>query len=262
MLAYLIVCVSAVIVAGLTLLSGFGLGTLLLPAFLLFFPVEVAVAATAVVHLANNLFKVGLVGRSADWQIALAFGLPGAVLALAGAWLLTLMAGAEPLYRYALHGRGHEITVVKLVVGALMIAFGLLELLPSLEKLEFPRSWLPLGGALSGFFGGISGHQGALRAAFLSKTGLSAAAFIATSVICAVIVDVSRLTVYGLSFYAGHLHILRGGIVGLVIAGTIAAFIGSFVGSRLMKRMTMRGVQALVGVMLFGVAAALVAGLI
>ena len=45
---YVIVCSSALVIALLTLFSGFGLGTLLMPAFALFFPVEVAVAATAV----------------------------------------------------------------------------------------------------------------------------------------------------------------------------------------------------------------------
>jgi hypothetical protein len=49
-------------VALLTFFSGFGLGSLLLPAFAVFFPIEVAVAATGVVHLANNLFKLALMG--------------------------------------------------------------------------------------------------------------------------------------------------------------------------------------------------------
>jgi uncharacterized membrane protein YfcA len=45
----------------LTFFSGFGLGTLMLPVMALFFPVDLAVIATAIVHLANNLFKFGLV---------------------------------------------------------------------------------------------------------------------------------------------------------------------------------------------------------
>jgi len=40
-MSYLVVCGVAVVAAGLTLFSGFGLGTLLLPAFALFFPLEV-----------------------------------------------------------------------------------------------------------------------------------------------------------------------------------------------------------------------------
>lgn len=43
--------------SGLTFFSGFGLGTVLLPAFALFFPVQIAVGLTAIVHFLNNLFK-------------------------------------------------------------------------------------------------------------------------------------------------------------------------------------------------------------
>lgn len=53
-MSYLLVTVAAVTVSALTLYSGFGLGTLLMPVFALFFPVQVASGATAVVHAANN----------------------------------------------------------------------------------------------------------------------------------------------------------------------------------------------------------------
>ena len=36
--------------------------------------------------------------------------------------------------------------------------------------LALPSRWLALGGVLSGFFGGLSGNQGALRSAFLLKS--------------------------------------------------------------------------------------------
>ena len=78
---YLIVCLAALFASGLTLFSGFGLGTILTPVFALFFPVTTAVAMTAIVHLANNLFKIGLVGRDADWPVVLRFGLPAALAA-------------------------------------------------------------------------------------------------------------------------------------------------------------------------------------
>jgi len=61
---YLVVGASALLAAGLTMYSGFGLGTLMLPVFALFFPVEMAVVATALVHGANNVFKVSLLGLS------------------------------------------------------------------------------------------------------------------------------------------------------------------------------------------------------
>ena len=75
-MVYLVICTVALFVSALTLFSGFGLGTLLMPAFSIFFPVEVAVAITAIVHLANNIFKLALVGRKADIRIVLKFALP------------------------------------------------------------------------------------------------------------------------------------------------------------------------------------------
>ncbi len=202
---YIVVCMVAVLVSALTLFSGFGLGTVLMPAFALFFPVPVAIAATAVVHLANNIFKVFLVGRKADWGVVARFAIPGAIAALIGAALLNLFAHLTALYTYQLGGHQYDITVVKLVIGILIIGFALFELLPRFRRLSFDRKYLPLGGLLSGFFGGLSGNQGALRSAFLIKSGLEKEAFIGTGTVSAVIVDVARMLVYGLSFYTSKL---------------------------------------------------------
>ena len=159
-MSYLIVCLVALVASGLTLFSGFGLGTLLLPAFALFFPVEIAVTATAVVHLANNFFKLALVGRHASARVVLAFGLPAIAGALGGAWALAYLSGLPVLARYTFLGREVELTGVRLVVSVLIVVFALLELLPAADRLAFGPHWLTLGGAVSGFFGGLSGHQG------------------------------------------------------------------------------------------------------
>ena len=260
---YALICAVALLSSALTLFSGFGLGSILMPFFAIFFPVEVAVAATAIVHLLNNLFKLALVGRSAAWRVVAAFGLPGAALALLGAWVLTAIAKQEALYRYTLGSRTFEITPVGLVIAGLIAVFALLELAPALQTLEFDRKWLPLGGALSGFFGGLSGHQGALRAAFLSKIGLDTNAYVGTSVASAVVVDLARMVVYGLSFYSGHFaRVSEGRVANLVLAGTAAAFIGAFAGSRYMGKLTMQSVRVLVGVMLLLLAVALGVGLV
>ena len=55
--------------------------------------------------------------------------------------------------------------------------------------------------SLLGFFGGLSGIQGALRSAFLIKSGLGKEPFIGSSTVSAVMVDIARLLIYGLSFY-------------------------------------------------------------
>jgi uncharacterized membrane protein YfcA len=262
MLPYVVVCATALIVAALTLFSGFGLGTLLMPAFALFFPVTVAVAATAVVHLANNLFKVALVGRMADMGVVVRFAIPGVAAAIIGAWLLSAFAGMAPLFNYQLGSRLHEVTAVKLVVAVIIIFFALFELVPRMRRLTFDRKFLPLGGALSGFFGGLSGNQGALRSAFLIKTGLDKDAFIGTGVVAAVMVDIARLLIYGLVFYAYSFNALENSTIGLVVAATLAAFVGSFIGRRLLKKVKLRTVQVIVGLMLILLGIGLGSGLL
>jgi len=157
----------------LTLFSGFGLGTLLMPAFALFLPVEVAVASTAIVHAANNVFKVGLLAGGAERGVVLRFGLPAIVASFAGALALTTLSSQEPLATWSFLGRSAHVTPAKLIMGLLILGFALFELVPALRSLRAPLRWLPVGGLLSGFFGGLSGHQGALRAVFLTPLGLS-----------------------------------------------------------------------------------------
>ena len=261
-MVYLIICTVALIVSALTLFSGFGLGTLLMPAFAIFFPLEVAVGATAIVHLANNMFKLVLVGRKADIKIVLRFAIPASITAVIGALLLNYFTGVKPIIEYALAGRVFTITIVKLVIAVLIAAFAIFELSPRLEKLSFDMKYIPLGGAISGFFGGLSGQQGALRSAFLIRAGLDKEKFIGTSIVSAVVVDVSRLIVYGVTFFSKHFAVFQNQIgMGLIIAAILVAFLGSFIGSRMVKKITMNTIKVIVGILLLLIAAALGAGL-
>lgn len=260
---YAAVAIAALIVSALALYSGFGLGTLLMPVFALFFPIPIAVASTAAVHLANNVFRVAIVGRGADWKIVWVFGLPAAALAVPGAFLLVHIADMAPLASYSIGERGFDVTTVKLVVSLLILGFAAFELIPSLRTVEFPRKWVALGGALSGFFGGLSGHQGALRSAVLAKTNLDTASFVGTVSICAFMVDISRLAVYGVTFFAADFtNISEGNSASLVGVATVAAFIGTYTSSRFLKQVTMSTIRALVGVLLVIIGIALGSGLV
>jgi uncharacterized protein len=260
--AYVVVSLVAVLVAALTLFSGFGLGTLLMSAFALFFPLPVAIASTAVVHLANNLFKLALVGRHAAWPIVVRFALPAALAALGGAFALTTLGTLPTLANYTLAGEMRQVTGLKLVIGLLIVIFALLELSPRIARLAFDQRYLPLGGLLSGFFGGLSGNQGALRSAFLIKVGLTKQAFVGTGVVTAVLVDTVRLLVYGATFYTTQFAGLEARASSLVIAATLAAFIGSFIGTRLLTKVTLHAVQRVVAVTLVMLGLAMMAGLI
>ena len=140
--------------------------------------------------------------------------------------------------------------------------FAVLELTPLLKKVAIPKKYLPIGGLFSGFFGGLSGNQGAFRSAFLIKAGLQQEAFVATGVVSAVIVDTVRLSVYGASYVTENLERLPQEIVGLVIAATISAFIGAFFGKRILTKLKLEVVHLIVAICMICIGVALASGLI
>ncbi|HTE13826.1 MAG TPA: sulfite exporter TauE/SafE family protein [Burkholderiales bacterium] len=248
----------AFIASGLTFFSGFGLGTLLLPAFVLFFAVEKAVALTAVVHFLNGVFKLFLIWRHIDRAVVLRFGVPAILGAFGGAELLIWLAGGGTLVTYSLFGRTVEIAPVKLVIGLSLLFFACAEALPRFRKLSFPPRYQPLGGLLSGFFGGLAGMQGALRSAFLIKANLTKEAYVATGAAIAFLIDVSRLTVYSqliLKYQAEFDY-------ALLSAAVAAALAGSILGNRYLRKATMGGIQLVVALMLFGIALGLISGIL
>ncbi len=255
---YLIICLVSLVASGLTLFSGFGLGSLLLPAFAIFFPAEVAVALTAIVHFLNNLFKLFLLGKFADKSVVLKFGIPAILAAYLGAKALLWLADLTPIFNYHIGAKEFSIMPVNLAIGILMIIFAGIELIPDTKNFSLSDRFLPAGGILSGFFGGLSGHQGALRTIFLLRCGLTKEAFIATGVVIACLIDTSRLVVYFGKFTAANFN----ENTGLLIAATLAAFIGAYAGRRLMEKVTMRGVQIMVSIMLFILSLGLIFGFI
>jgi hypothetical protein len=254
---YVIISFAAFCTSALTLFSGFGLGTLLLPAFALFFPVDLSVAMTAVVHFLNNLFKLALLRKWADRSVVIRFGLPAALAAFPGAWLLFWLSDLEPVATWTLGETTGIVTPVKLIVAVLMAGFAALELAPRAGDRLLPRSQWLLGGALSGFFGGLSGHQGAFRSAFLVRAGLSREAFIATGIVIACMVDVTRMGVYARHFVSSGIE----AHAGLLLCVLGAAFLGAWIGNRYSHGVTMRTIRLLVAAMLFGVAVVLGLGM-
>jgi len=257
-LEIVIICLAAFFTAILTFFSGFGLGTILAPVFAIFFPIDVAIALTGVVHFTNNLFKIILVGKNADRSVLLKFGIPAILASFIGAWLLLKITTLPSLIQYQISTHEHYITPVKVLIAMILIFFSIQEIVPSFQKIQFGRNKLVLGGILSGFFGGLSGIQGAIRSAFLVKSGLTKEAYIATGVVIACLVDFTRLSVYATRLTSSNLS----DNLGLLIAATTAAIAGAIIGKKLLKKITLKFIQNLVGVMLILISIALGTGLI
>lgn len=253
MIEIIVISLAAVVTSFITLISGFGLGTLLTPVFIFFFPVDLAIALTAVVHFLNNVFKFGILFRDVHWKTFLWFGIPGIAGAAYGAHLLMNLSIADSIVIGAF-----ETDILRIIIGVLMIFFAYTELNPKWSNFQFSPKYLVPGGVLSGFFGGLSGHQGALRTMFLIRAGLSKEAFIASGVAIALVVDLTRIPVYWakMSHVDFELHKT------MLIVATLAAFGGALIGKKMIKKVTFRTVQIIVGIMLIGIGVALALGLI
>ena len=253
-----LICLAAFFASLLTFFSGFGLGTILMPVFALFFPLEMAITLTGVVHLLNNFFKMYLVGKEANWKVVIKFGAPAIISAMIGAWLLISFSETTEWLTYTIGEKEFSITPVKVLVAFLMFGFAFLELLPFFKKLEFAENKLFIGGVISGFFGGLSGHQGALRSAFLIKCGLSKESFIATGVMISSVIDISRVSVY----FTKYSSIGMEENINLILAAVLAAFTGALIGKKLLKKITASFVQITVAVMIMIMAIAIGIGII
>jgi hypothetical protein len=148
-----------------------------------------------------------------------------------------------------------------------MIFFAWFDLDPRFDRWQVSQKYLPVGGLLSGFFGGVSGHQGAFRAVFLSKAGLDKEQFIGTSNAIALIVDLSRLSVY---FFAVGMLVneenkfiaaLSDGKM-LLLVGILFAFLGTFLGKKLIKKTTIKGIQRTVGILLLLLGLTMMSGIL
>lgn len=254
----IIISVTAFLVAILTFFSGFGLGTILTPVFMIFFPVDLAIGLTGIVHFLNNLFKLFLVGGQADKSVLIRFGVPAVIAALLGSWILVNITDLRPLFAYQMLGRTFEVFPLKLIISVLLIIFASMDLIPYFSKLQFGKEKLPIGGILSGFFGGLSGNQGALRSAFLIKAGLSKEAFVATAVVVSTFVDFTRLSMYATKFTKAGLS----DNLTLVICATLSAIVGAYIGNKLLKKVTLKFLQVTVAIMLIIISLALGSGLI
>lgn len=253
-----IISIIAFLVSILTFFSGFGLGTILTPIFMIFFPVELAIALTGVVHFFNNLFKLILVGRNADKEVLLRFGIPAVIAAFIGSYLLLNSIDLKPLFSYEMFGKTFIVYPIKFIISIILIVFASLDLIPYFQKLEFSKSKLPIGGFFSGFFGGLSGNQGALRTAFLIKAGLSKEAFVGTAVVVSTFVDFTRLSVYAsrlslIDLYENKI---------LIISATLSAIIGAYIGNKLLKKVTLKFLQIFVAIMVIIIAFGLGSGII
>lgn len=204
----------AAVLSGATAsIAGFGIGSVLTPLVALRVPTPVAVAAVALPHALATALRCWRLRASIEWKVLREFGVLSAAGGLAGA-LLNASVSSRAL---------------TLVLALLLIATSVAALT------EWTARWQPHGpmvwlfGLMSGFFGGIAGNQGGLRAAALLSWSLPPAAFVATATATGLLVDVARTPIYLWRFG----HEIRALAMTIAIA-SVGVVLGTLLGERVM----------------------------
>lgn len=202
----MLVCVVA---AALTVPAGFGLATMMTPVFLVWFDPHQAIAGVAIVHGVHNLIKSRMLREHIDRDALKRFGWALLIGALIGAVLQSFIP-SDPLL---------------LVVGLALIVLPLLKVSESWSSIRLPEAEDRLGGFGSGFLGGLTGHQGALRAMFLKERLPDKSAYAATAAVLALVVDLTRIPIY-LVNDASVLSTNTWLMVGFVLSALVGAQLG------------------------------------
>ena len=195
--------------AALTVPAGFGLATMITPIVFLWLEPHEAVAVVGIVHGSHNAWKLKVLRKSVDYEAVRRYGWAMVVGALIGAALNTAVE-ADPLL---------------LIVGIALVMLPLLSISEKWTNYRLPEAEDRIGGFGSGFFGGLTGHQGALRAMFLQKRLPDKSEYAATAAMLALVVDVTRVPVY---VALEGWQILDAGwlILGLVLAAVLGVQLG------------------------------------
>ena len=212
----LLVAIGSFLAAALTVPAGFGLSTILTPLVLLLMGPHEAVAVVAMVHGAHNAGKFAALRESVDFEAFRRYGVWLVLGAILGAALQNEVP-QKPLLA---------------LIGAFLVSLPLLSMSEEWPGYRIPEANDSLGGFGSGFMGGLTGHQGALRAMFLTRRLPDKMAYAATASVLALCVDLSRVPVYLLFRYD---EISQHAALTLVLV--ISALIGVRVGKTWLERL-------------------------
>jgi uncharacterized membrane protein YfcA len=197
----------ALLAGAVAALSGFGIGSLLIPVVAISLGTKLAVIVVAMPHAAATALRLWLLRSAIDRAVLIRFGVPSAIGGLTGALLQAYLSSP----------------VLSAILGALLVLAGITEFSGGSGRLRFPGRWSTLGGLLSGLFGGLVGNQGGIRSAALLHLGLSRETLVATATASALLVDAARVPVYVASSAAQLVAAwpLVAALTGGVLVGTV-----------------------------------------
>jgi uncharacterized protein len=215
------------ILSGMTAaISGFGIGSLLTPLLAARYGMPLAVAAVSIPHAIATAVRCWRLRASIDWAVLRSFGVLSAIGGLGGALLYSRV----------------DATMLTRILGILLIATGAAAVTEWVKRIHPRGIGAHALGLTSGFFGGIAGNQGGLRAGALMAFNLSPVALVATATATGLAVDAARLPVYlsttGLALVP---------LAAPIAVATLGVLIGTLAGERMLAGLSARAFRIVVG---------------
>jgi hypothetical protein len=149
----ILVVMVAIISGAVAALGGFGIGSLLTPLLATAVGMKVAVAAVSLPHFVATSVRLWGLRKHVDRSVLVNFGILSAAGGLLGA-----------LFQWKSNS-----PILGILFGLLLLFAGVSGLTGWSDRMHFGRRTAWLGGALSGFFGGVVGNQGGIRSALINE---------------------------------------------------------------------------------------------
>jgi len=228
------VFVLAALANGAAGITGFGVGTILIPILMLHIDVPTALAVITVPHAVASAIRLWRMRFDVEPKLALPFCVAG---------------GAGALVGTSTHALGWSITSVAFAATfVLAIAPGLFSPRSSSAIASSRGAWL--GGVASGLVGAIAGSQGALRFAVLERVGAPTWSYVATASAAAVAIDLVRLPAMLLLS-----DVNLGNQIPLIAAATSGVLVGDVLSERLTGRIPRRWLARVESIVAVGLSA-------
>jgi uncharacterized membrane protein YfcA len=196
--------------------GGFGSSLFFIPIASYFLDFHSVLGITAVYHVMSNLTKIALFRQGVDKKVIFWIGIPSVIFVIIGAYLSSYFQ-AKWLELF--------LAIFLIVLSIVLFVYSNIKLKPN-----FVNSFS--GGVLSGFLAGVIGTGGAIRGIVLASFDLSPSAFIATSSIIDLSIDLSRSVVY---FFNGFVH--PHDLYLLPILAVIS-IVGTFLGKKIVLKLS------------------------
>jgi len=211
-------------------ISGFGIGSFITPLLSVKIGIGIAVGAVSIVHFFGTFLRFFFWRKYINKKVLLTFGLMSAASGLLGALLHNTLIN----------------TVLTIIFALLLIFSGLTGFTGLADKFRLKGKAAWAAGGLSGFFGGLVGNQGGIRAAALFGFRLTQKEFIATATGIALMVDIVRMPVYVVAQKEELLAIWQ-----FILIGIIFVLIGTFIGSWLLNKIPEKFFKKIVCAIIF-----------